>query len=140
MKKILVAIDGSEPSNRAALLAAELASKVGARLTLAHVMSPLWIPPETYNLNITAVMEAHAKEAQKLIQNAEKLIRSSDLVIDRIVLDGFPADALADHAKDEGYDLVVVGSRGQSAISRVLLGSFSNRLAHICEVPLLIVR
>jgi nucleotide-binding universal stress UspA family protein len=140
MKKVIVAIDGSEPSYRAAGVAAEIASKCGARLTLTHVLNPLWIPPENYGLNLQAIKDAHLKEATKFVDQAQEKIRSTGLQVDRVILDGVPPDTLAEYAKEEGFDLVAVGSRGQNPISRVLLGSFSGRLAHICEVPLLIVR
>jgi nucleotide-binding universal stress UspA family protein len=139
MKKILVAVDGSEPSQRAVRLAANIALKFGAHLTLTHVLSPLWIPPEVYGLSIDAIQQAHAKEGQKLVTEAEKKVQASGLHIERVVLEGVPADAVADYAKTNGYDLVVIGSRGQGAMSRVLLGSVSDRLAHVCQVPLLIV-
>jgi nucleotide-binding universal stress UspA family protein len=139
MKKILAAVDGSEPSQRAIRLAADLASKYGAQLTLTHVLSPLWIPPEVYGLSIEAIQDAHAKEGQKLVTDAEKHVHAPGMHIDRVVLEGVPADALADYAKANGYDLLVVGSRGQRAVSRVVLGSVSGRLAHLCQVPLLIV-
>jgi nucleotide-binding universal stress UspA family protein len=139
MKKILAAVDGSEPSQRGVRLAAELAHKFDAELTLAHVLSPLWIPPEVYGLSIDAIQSAHAKEGQKLVHDAEKMVHGHGLKIERVVLEGVPADALAEFAKANGYDLVVVGSRGQGAMSRVVLGSVSGRMAHLCQIPLLIV-
>ncbi len=140
MKKILVAVDGSEPSERAVRLAADIALKFGAHLTLANVLSPLWIPPEVYGLSIEALQRAHAKEGQKLVAEAERQVHDASLKTDRLVLEGVPADALADYAKTNAYDLLAVGTRGQGAVSRVVLGSVSQRLSHVCEVPLLIVR
>ena len=39
-----------------------------------------------------------------------------------------------------GFDLVVVGSKGRGAVSRVLIGSVTDRLVHICKRPILVVR
>jgi nucleotide-binding universal stress UspA family protein len=139
MKKVLAAVDGSEPSQRGARMAAEMAHKFGAHLTLTHVLSPLWIPPEVYGLSIDAIQEAHAKEGKRLVSETEKRLETPGLKIDHVVLEGVPADALAEYAKGHGYDLVVIGSRGHSAVSRMVLGSVSSRLAHLCQVPLLIV-
>ena len=55
------------------------------------------------------------------------------------LLKGQPADAIADAAVSSNVDLVVVGSRGRGAVTRVLLGSTSDRLINICEKPVLIV-
>jgi nucleotide-binding universal stress UspA family protein len=139
VKRILAAVDGSEPSQRGVRLASDIALKFDAQLTLTHVLSPLWIPPEVYGLSIDAIQAAHAKEGQKLVADAEKKVHAPGMKIDRVVLEGVPADALAEFAKTNNYDLVVVGSRGQGAVSRVVLGSVSGRLAHVCQVPLLII-
>jgi nucleotide-binding universal stress UspA family protein len=140
LKKILAAVDGSEPSDRAARLAADIAVKFGAQLTLAHVLNPLWVPPETYGLSIEAVRVAHAKEGNRLVSEAEKKVAASGLRTDKVVLEGMPADSLAEYAHGNHYDLVVIGSRGQGAMSRIMLGTVSGRLSHLCQVPILIVR
>jgi nucleotide-binding universal stress UspA family protein len=140
LKKILAAVDGSEPSDRATHLAADIASKFGAQLTLAHVLNPLWVPPETYGLSIESIRAAHAKEGNRLVSDAEKKVAAPGLRTDKVVLEGMPADSLAEYAQGNHYDLVVIGSRGQGAMSRIMLGTVSGRLAHLCQMPLLIVR
>ena len=57
---------------------------------------------------------------------------------DCVLLTGEPSQALREHAGKEGFDLIVVGSRGRGA-SRALLGSVATRLAGSGSVPVLIV-
>jgi nucleotide-binding universal stress UspA family protein len=140
LKKVLAAVDGSQASDRAARLAADIALKFGAQLTVVHVLNPLWVPPETYGLSIEAIQAAHAKEGNRLVTEAEKKVGEPGLRTDRVVLQGVPADSIAEYANGNKYDLVVVGSRGQGAVSRIMLGSVSSRLAHVCQVPIVIVR
>jgi nucleotide-binding universal stress UspA family protein len=47
---------------------------------------------------------------------------------------------LAELAESGNFDLVVVGSKGRGAVSRMLVGSITDRLVHICKRPVLVVR
>jgi nucleotide-binding universal stress UspA family protein len=53
---------------------------------------------------------------------------------------GQVADTIINIAKEEGSDLIVIGSRGLSGAKRFLLGSISNSVIHHAECPVLIVR
>jgi nucleotide-binding universal stress UspA family protein len=55
-------------------------------------------------------------------------------------LEGPVAERLAEVAEQDGYDLVVVGSRGRNAVARMFLGSVADRLVHICKKPVLVAR
>lgn len=141
MKKILVAIDGSDESQRAAKLALEMAVRFGAGLTLVHVIPPLLIPPDAYGFDVGSMMADQEKGAEKLLRAAaDRLDAPSSVHPERVFAHGPPAETIAKIADKEGYELVIVGSRGRNAAARVLLGSVSDRLAHVCEKPLLIVR
>ena len=55
------------------------------------------------------------------------------------VMLGGPAPAIAKVADDADADLIVVGSRGLSAISGMLLGSVAQRLPHFAHVPVMVI-
>jgi nucleotide-binding universal stress UspA family protein len=139
MKRILVGIDGSESSNHAARLAAEIALRFGARLTLAYVVAPLLLPPDAYGLTTAEVEQDHRAFAEKLLASGATDLGEPGLDVDTLVLMGSPAESLAEAAAAPGIDLVVVGSRGRGAVARVLLGSVSDRLVHISSKPVLVV-
>ncbi len=138
MKRILVGVDGSEPAARAARLAAEIAVRFGARLTLAYVVQRLLLPPDAYGLSVEQVEQEHAAFAQKLLAAARAKLDEPGLVVDALVLNGSPAESLADAAGQLDADLVVVGSRGRGAVARSLLGSVTDRLVHVCPKPVLV--
>jgi nucleotide-binding universal stress UspA family protein len=140
MKKILVAVDGSDESQRAARLAADMAARFGAGLTLVHSIPPLLIPPDAYGFDVGSILGDQEKAAEQLLRAAEAKLERTDVRIARAFVHGPPAETVAKLAESEAFDLVVVGSRGRNAAARVLLGSVSDRLAHICQKPLLIVR
>ena len=140
MKTILAAVDGSKPSERAVRMAADLALRLGAQLTLVHVLEPMFIPTEVGGVVLAQIGEDRRKEAQRLLRDAETALKETGLTVHRVVMEGQVADGIAELASSQGFDMVVIGSRGRGAAARVLLGSVSDRLAHICERPILIVR
>lgn len=139
MKRILVGVDGSEVSNRAARLGADIALRFGARLTLAYVVAPMLLPPDAYGLTTTDVSQEHERYASKLLETAAARLAEPGLEIDTIVLVGPPAERLAEAASAPDVSMVAVGSRGHGAVTRVLIGSVSDRLLRICGKPVLVV-
>ena len=69
---------------------------------------------------------------------ADQIQRASGISAGAVVLAGAPAEALADHAADDGYELVVTGCRGRGLSTR-LLGSCASTLAASTRVPVLLV-
>ena len=70
MKRILVAVDGSDPSLKAARMAADIALRFGAKLTLVHVVPKLLLPPDVYGLTIAEVEKEHRAYADRLLEKA----------------------------------------------------------------------
>lgn len=139
MKRILVAVDGSQPSLKAARMAADIALRFGARLTLVHVVPKLLLPPDVYGLTIAEVEREHRAYAEKLLEQAIASLAEPGLDVDTTVLYGAPAEAIAEAAADEDVSLVVVGSRGHGAVARMFVGSVSDRLVHISPKAVLVV-
>jgi nucleotide-binding universal stress UspA family protein len=140
MKRILVGVDGSEASQEAARLAAQIAIRFGARLTLACVVPHLLLPPDAYGLNIEEVEQGNREYAEKVLADSLGKLGEAGVHAETLVLTGPPAESLAEAALSGDADLVVVGSRGRGAVARVFLGSVSDRLVHISTKPVLVAR
>lgn len=137
MKKILVAMDGSDAAMRAANLAFELAAGTGGRVTLAHVV-PFVVVPTDVPID-TGQLTAEAQEAaEKMLAEVATKLGHPDM--HRVCLRGSAGDALSELAENDGYELVVVGSKGHNALTRVLVGSVTDRVVHVCKKPVLVVR
>jgi nucleotide-binding universal stress UspA family protein len=139
IQRVLVAVDGSDPSLKAVRMAAEVAQRFGARLTLVHVVPRLLLPPDVYGLTIATVEREHRAYAEGVLARAVEAVGTPGMETSTEVLFGSPAECIAEKAAAPDVGLVVLGSRGHGAVARVFLGSVSDRLAHICTKPVLIV-
>ncbi len=140
MKKILVGVDGSEASLKAAKWAVDLAAATGAAVTYAYSIVPVAYPPEMMWVPTIEFERARQEAAAKLLNQTREQTTRQGVTIENITLHGSAAEAMADEAKAQAYDLLVVGSRGHGAVKRILMGSVASRLVHICERPVLVVR
>jgi nucleotide-binding universal stress UspA family protein len=134
-KKILVGVDGSDNSLRAAHRAAELASLFQSDIVLLNVIQPT--ESAYYNGMPTTESAERAKGEEKLYQ-AKKVCENAGLKPDLKVRLGNPAEEILNLAED-GFDLLVVGTRGQTALARFLMGSVSTRVVQLSKVPVMVV-
>ncbi len=144
-KNILLATDGSAASDHAARLAVDLARTGGARLTALYVVDPypyLGIG-ETNPLGFQAYMsaayehaaQAHAKVSAMCVQGGKAV----DLQLRRAE-DMHASDGILEAAREEGSDLIVVGSHGRTGLGRLMLGSIAARVVSQSPVPVLVAR
>jgi nucleotide-binding universal stress UspA family protein len=138
--RILVGIDGSDPAQRAARRAFDLASRLGEAVTLLHVLPPPPVFSEPAVVLNVADLERRVYEYGKSV--LDKLAaegRTSGVQVDTQLLSGPAAEVIAQAAQSDDVDFVVVGSRGRNLVGSILLGGTSHRLIHICKKPVLIV-
>ncbi len=139
IKRVLAPVDGSDPSLKAVRMAAEMARRFDAKLTLVHVVPRLLLPPDVYGLTIATVEKEHRAYAEGVLEGARAALDGQGLAISTCVLFGPPAECIAEEAAAPDVGLVVIGNRGHGAVARMFLGSVSDRLVHICPKPVLVV-
>jgi len=137
-KRILVAIDGSESSDRALAKAIELAQLAHATLTALAIEGPL----PAYAATIGEVDEVKREKDlffNALAATAKEQAERAGIDIDVEVRPGHAAEVISDFAGTGGYDLVVLGHRGHFLRDH-LLGSTADRVAEHAPCPAMIVR
>ena len=127
LERIVVGVDGSEEALHALRWAVDLARSVGAEVEVATayhytpvgVGSP-WVPvmPVVSQQDMRTV-------AREVVDDAVRRVDAADVVVERTVCEGSPAQRLQDRAQDA--DLLVVGSRGHGGFAGLLLGSVSRK-------------
>ncbi|NQV05728.1 universal stress protein [bacterium] len=138
---VVVGIDGSERSLRAAQVAADLARVHSARLVIVTVVRP----PEGWWGIVGSPPPAEALASS--MSEAQKGIL--DVAMHGLDLDGLeweateeigdPASALSDVCRDRDADVLVVGRRGAGVLERLVIGSVADRLTHYAPCPVMIV-
>jgi nucleotide-binding universal stress UspA family protein len=131
LRRILVPIDWSEPSDRAFRLAASLARDHAARLLLLHVVPLPAVmygpPPESYL--------GHVLEGLSRLKPADPKVRT-----EYSVGEGDPAAVILDTARGGSCDLIVMGTHGRTGLNRLVLGSVAERVVRKAPCPVLTVR
>ncbi|MEJ5240976.1 MAG: universal stress protein [Anaerolineales bacterium] len=138
--RILVAVDGSEHSLKAARVAAELARQLNAtELRVVVAFDPL--PSYLGEPNLQAAINARLDEAQRVMERALQVIGPMpEGVLRTEILEGPAAEAILQVAETHRSDLIVMGSRGLGRFTGLLLGSQSQKVVQHASCPVLIVR
>jgi nucleotide-binding universal stress UspA family protein len=136
-KTIIWATDGSDAADRALPHATSLAQESGGKLVVVHCDERL-VGPRAAGLPVLPDEDDIKAKIEQQVSDLAKTGLSVSLK-EISGLAGHTAHLIADVARDVGADLIVVGTRGHSAIAGLLLGSVTQRLLHISPAPVLAV-
>ena len=78
-------------------------------------------------------------QAEELFTAASSLASKSGKELTTTLIEGRPAEAIVEHAENHSFDAIVMGSRGRSGVSRVLLGSVAGTVVENSPVPVTVV-
>jgi nucleotide-binding universal stress UspA family protein len=140
-KKILCAVDFSDPSRDALRAAADLARTAGVPLVLIHVWQPpLWTTDYGIQLPNDALLEARGVEESKLASwQAEAHQLGAHDVTTRLVR-GVPWDEIVGAARDDkAIDVIVLGTHGRTGLQRALIGSVAERVVRHAPCTVMVV-
>jgi nucleotide-binding universal stress UspA family protein len=147
--KIVLAIDGSEFSKVAVKELAKFSLPQGSEISIINVYEhPAMSTPEL--ISTTDTLDVYYREfianaeklGEKIVSDAVIIIseKNSSITITRSVVSGLPKKEILEKAESFDADLIVVGSQGQGAFSRLLLGSVSQYLATHAKCSVMIVK
>jgi nucleotide-binding universal stress UspA family protein len=139
MKNILVAVDGTEGSLKAAAFARDLSRRFDAHLTLLHVVEPY------PSASLTAFGVSSSDFYSTAVKNAEALVGEivHDLGIEaaeQVIEMGTPSEVICNEADERNVDHIVLGSHGNGKIARLMMGSVSARVTSLSGRCVTIVR
>ncbi len=137
MKRILVAVDGSAFG----LAAVKAAAKLAAERDIPSVTLINVIPTVVSTVGLTLIgAPPEDIEAWEVFDQPKSLLTGAGIEPKVILREGDPADEIIRVAKDEGFDLIVVGHRGLSPVKAFLVGSVSSRVVSHASCSVLVVR
>ncbi len=152
MKKILLAVDGSEKSKRAAEKAKELAESLNAEITIITVITDTeyfgshpGVSSEATFYQLEEVTEQRKKQAKEkgrnILEEAESIINEDGLKeIEKIMRRGDSAENICEVAEEGNFDLIILADKGEGGVKRFLLGSTSDKVVRHASNSVLIVK
>ncbi|HSI68546.1 MAG TPA: universal stress protein [Planococcus sp. (in: firmicutes)] len=137
-KSILLAVDGSEHSIRAAKQAGSIASgSDDAVVTIVYVADYDNAKNEVLHSGSNVELDL---QRRKKIQPVEETLASASVRYKVEILRGTPGPAIVEYANKEGFDMLIIGSRGLNSLQEMVLGSVSHKVVKRANCPVLIVK
>jgi nucleotide-binding universal stress UspA family protein len=143
LKRIIVPLDGSDSSFRAAKYAIKVAKMADAEIIFMHVVVN---PPYRDARNAGIMITVYIKEAKELAElwylNAGNMASNEGVKFTtETILDvASAADSIVNYAESKKADLIVIGTKGRTGIKRLLLGSVASGVVTHASCPVLVTR
>ena len=143
MRRILLAVDGSEPSARAVqhvlAMRNEFSDPGAVEVSLLNVQNPVPADVSSFVAKDT-LQDYHRERADEAMAGARDALRKAGLAFKDIQRVGSPGQTIAEVAQAEQCDLIVMGTRGQGKAGSALLGSVAQGTLEYSTVPVLLVK
>jgi nucleotide-binding universal stress UspA family protein len=140
IRRIVVAADGSPASSQGLEQVADLAARIGAKVTVVfvrHLPAGALLDPGIANQSVLESLDESESEVE---QEAARLMDGTSVAWDFVVRSGSPGEQIVKLADESGADLVVVGSNRHSALHNLVLGSTAAYLTAHSRAPVLVMR
>ena len=135
--RIILAVDGSDGSKRAVKKALHLAKKTGVDVTAIHVMEP-YLPLSDLNYSYPDILEITKKFGKDILDKVKKQGSEHGVNVKTKLVEGIPDDQIIKEAKKD--DLIIMGCKGRTALSRILVGSVCEKVLHHSKSPVMMIR
>lgn len=138
--RIIVPVDGSEESKRAAKKALYIAQHIDSDVVALYVMDTPLLARYTAGDDILTP-DIHAllkKEGEMVLSEVETMGKRAGVHVVTKMVEGIPDEEIIKMARKR--DLIVMGSKGKTALDRILIGSVSEKVMHHAPCAVMIVR
>ena len=159
MKRILLAIDGSESSGKAVATVSELAAPINASIKLTTVIEDLGVSydeskPNTprspssnnsYSRSVRKIKKTKKQvklenEGEKLLNKAASILEEENIETEKEILKGDPANEICEYAEENNIGIIVMGDKGEGGLKELLLGSTSEKVLRHAHCSVMIVK
>lgn len=141
-QRLMVPVDFSAYSAEAVRVAADIARRYDASLTLVHVYDPLvYALPDGFVLFTQPQLEKLFEALEGQLASAKALaVDAGAPRVETKLLQGFVAGQIADFAARGEYDLIVMGTHGRTGMKHLMLGSIAENVVRSAACPVLTVK
>jgi nucleotide-binding universal stress UspA family protein len=137
-QRIVLPVDGSDGSARAVKKALSLARETGVDVTALYVMDFPYLASADLNYLHIDVLEIIKKRGNDVLDEVKKQGLKIGVHVKTKLVEGIPDDQIIKEAKKD--DLIVMGCKGRTALSRILVGSVCEKVLHHSKSPVMVIR
>jgi nucleotide-binding universal stress UspA family protein len=144
-KHVLISTDGSTVSNKAAKAAIALASALGAKVTAYYAiepMQPIYVEDHGFDQSVIEGIEDSALQAgQKRIDAIGKMAKAAGVPFASVVTKANTAyEGIVDTAKKRKCDVIFMASHGRRGLSKLIMGSVTQKVLMHSKIPVVVYR
>ena len=137
-RNLLVAVDGSEHSVRAAERAIALGQIMDdSNIEILYILDGSKSKSDVLKYGDSDTASLKRKE---MLSEYERMIGDAGIAHTTTILQGSPAETIIKHANEGNYDCLIIGSRGRSTVQTMILGSVSHKVMKYVKAPVLMVK
>lgn len=139
--KVLLATDGSEHAEEAAKFLAHLPHAQKLDVSVLTVVNLPYLNETHANTDLRSECVAREqKAARETFERIEQMFEGANASVSHVICEGYLGETIVQQAGKTGANLIVMGARGRSAISRMLLGSTTDYVATHAPCSVLVIR
>ena len=140
IQKILIPIDGSDYSMRAAEYGISIAKMFNAQISVVYVIDEIVLNQVPKIVDRENVEPELKKDGQRYINYALGLAEKEGVKHDSLTAKGIPFEQIVNLAKELNVDLIVMGTYGRKGAERILIGSVAERVIEYSQCPVLVIK
>ena len=138
IKKILIATDGSEYTKEAVTTGLKLAKVLGADVTALYVVDQTSFVNFPMDSTVVSFYSLLENEGKRAVEDVKTEGEALGVKVETVVAEGSPTRKIVEMAAN--FDLIVIGTLGRSALSKLFMGSVAERVTRYAPCPVLVVR
>jgi len=139
-KKILIAVDGSDYSIRAAEYGISVAKKIGAEILVVFVVDEVVLYQISKIIERETVERELNEDGKGYIKHVVSLAQKENVLSSSIITRGKPFERIVSLAKDSHVDMIVMGTYGRRGADRILMGSVAQGVIEYASCPVLVIK
>ncbi|MEF2145433.1 MAG: universal stress protein [Desulfovibrionaceae bacterium] len=139
VKKILLPVDDSEYSTRAAQMAAKMAKNFGAEVIVLSCYR-IFKLPQMDDQTLGRAMDELVAARVDIIERQTAPLRELGVPYETEIQGGRPSDLVPRFAQSQGVDMVIMGSKGRGDLEGLIMGSVTHKVMQSVKCPVLVVK
>lgn len=139
-ENILLPTDGSEGTEGAVEQAIDIAETYGATVHALYVIDLKEVNAIEHTFDTTEYTEEFRSQGESVLEDLEDRAADAGVDIETVLEEGIPHEVILDYSEDEDMDLIVMGTHGRTGLDRYLVGSVTEKVVRLSDVPVLTTR